>query len=154
MVFGRKNRSLPVVFGRSGPVVFGRAKLTRITGFRGTPRAALSDPRSRERLAPWGKGTRPTVAPYRGILEPDMRAERGLLVVLEAEWWRLCIVGGIVAVVVYRMARRIEKLEQRAFEIEMDLLDVAYGDIPDRLREQMELIKAGHERRRAVVRDK
>ena len=73
---------------------------------------------------------------------------------LEAEWWRLCIVGGIVAVVVYRMARRIEKLEQRAFEIEMDLLDVAYGDIPDRLREQMELIKAGHERRRAVVRDK
>ena len=62
--------------------------------------------------------------------------------------------GGIVAVVVYLMARRIEKLEQRAFEIEMDLLDVAYGDIPDRLREQMELIKAGHERRRAVVRDK
>ena len=73
---------------------------------------------------------------------------------LEAEWWRLCIVGGIVAVMLYRMAKRIEELEQRAFEIEMDLLDVAYGDIPDRLREQMELIKAGHERRRAVVRDK
>ena len=62
--------------------------------------------------------------------------------------------GGIVAVMLYRMAKRIEELEQCAFEIEMDLLDVAYGDIPDRLREQMELIKAGHERRRAVVRDK
>ena len=66
----------------------------------------------------------------------------------------MCIVGGIVAVMLYRMAKRIEELEQHAFEIEMDLLDVAYGDIPDRLREQMELIKAGHERRRAVVRDK
>ena len=69
---------------------------------------------------------------------------------LDVEWWRLCIVGGIVAVVVYRMARRIEKLEQRAFEIEMDLLDVAYGDIPDRLRERMELIRAGDERRKAA----
>ena len=75
---------------------------------------------------------------------------------LEAEWWRLCIVGGIVAVsgivavVVYRMAKRIEELEQRAFEIEMDLLDVAYGDIPDRLRERMELIRAGDERRKAA----
>ena len=69
-------------------------------------------------------------------------------------WW---IVGGIVAVVLYRMAKRIEELEQRAFEIEMDLLDVAYGDIPDRLRERMELIRAGDERRRALraaVRDK
>ena len=47
------------------------------------------------------------------------------------------------------MAKRIEELEQRAFEIEMDLFDVAYGDIPDRLRERTELIKAGHERLRA-----
>ena len=71
-------------------------------------------------------------------------------------WW---IVGGIVAVVLmlYRMAKRIEELEQRVFEIEMDLLDVAYGDMPDRLRERMELIRAGDERRRArraAVRDK
>lgn len=57
----------------------------------------------------------------------------------------LWIVGGIVAVMLYRMAKRIEELEQRAFEIEMDLLDVANGDIPDRLREQMELIRAEHE---------
>ena len=66
----------------------------------------------------------------------------------------LWIVGGIVALVLYRMVKRIEELEQRAFEIEMDLLDLAYGDIPDRLRERMELIRAGDERRRAVVRDK
>ena len=62
--------------------------------------------------------------------------------------------GGIVAVMLYRMAKRIEELEYRAFEIEMDLLDVAHGDIPDRLRERMELIRAGDERRRAAVRDK
>ena len=57
----------------------------------------------------------------------------------------LWIVGGIVAVMLYRMAKRIEELEQRAFEIEMDLLDVVCGDIPDRLRERMELIRAEHE---------
>ena len=66
---------------------------------------------------------------------------------LEVAWW---CVGGIVAVMLYRMAKRIEELEQRAFEIEMDLLDVAYGDTPDRLRERMELIRAGDERRKAA----
>ena len=59
-------------------------------------------------------------------------------------WW---IVGGIVTVVLmlYRMAKRIEELEERVGEIEMDLLDFAYGNIPDRLRERMELIRGGHE---------
>ena len=97
--------------------MFGRAKLHRITGFCGNLRPALSGPRSRERRAPWGKGTRPTVAPYKGHSRARHARRKRLLVVLDVEWWRLCIVGGIVAVVVYRMARRIEKLEQRAFEI-------------------------------------
>ena len=65
---------------------------------------------------------------------------------LQVEWWWLWIVGGIVAVVLYRMAKHIEELEERVDEIGMDLLDVAYGDIPDRLREQMELIRAYEER--------
>ncbi len=69
---------------------------------------------------------------------------------LQVEWWGLCIVGGIVAVVLYRMAKLIEKLEERVGEIEMDLLDVASGDISDRLRKQMELISAAGERRRAA----
>ena len=69
---------------------------------------------------------------------------------LQVEWWGLCIVGGIVAVVLYRMAKLIEKLEERVGEIEMDLLDVASGDISDRLRKQMELVSAAEERRRAA----
>ena len=62
----------------------------------------------------------------------------------------MCIVGGIVAVVLYRMAKLIEELEERVDEIEMDLLDVASGDISDRLRKQMELISADKERRRVA----
>ena len=58
--------------------------------------------------------------------------------------------GGIVAVVLYRMAKLIEELEERVDEIEMDLLDVASGDISDRLRKQMELISADKERRRVA----
>ena len=69
---------------------------------------------------------------------------------LQVEWWWLCIVGGIVAVVLYRMAKVIDELEERVDEIQMDLLDVAFGDIPDRLREQMELIRADEERRRVA----
>ena len=76
---------------------------------------------------------------------------------LQVEWWGLCIVGGsvavvlyIVAVVLYRVAKLIEELEERVGEIEMDLLDVAYGGIPDRLRERTELIRAAEERRRAA----
>ena len=69
---------------------------------------------------------------------------------LQVEWWGLCIVGGSVAVVLYRVAKLTEELEERVGEIEMDLLDVAYGDTPDRLRERMELIRAAEERRRAA----
>ena len=69
---------------------------------------------------------------------------------LQVEWWWLCIVGGIVAVVLYRMAKLIEELEERVDENEMDLLDVASGDISDRLRKQMELISADKERRRVA----
>ena len=69
---------------------------------------------------------------------------------LQVEWWSLWIVGGIVAVVLYRMAKVIEELEERVDEIQMDLLDVASGDISDRLREQMELIRAYEERRRVA----
>ena len=58
--------------------------------------------------------------------------------------------GGIVAVVLYRVAKLIEELEERVDEIERDLLDVASGDISDRLREQMELIRADEERRRVA----
>ena len=63
-------------------------------------------------------------------------------------WWAWWIIGGIGAVafyiivlMTYLSAKRIEVLQERVDEIDNDLLDVAAGDIPDRLREQIERLR-------------
>ena len=61
-------------------------------------------------------------------------------------WW---FAGGMVVAVLYGfhvIDKRIEGLQDRASQLEIDLLSVAIGDIPDKYHEAMERLREMRDR--------